>query len=67
MSDPLKPSVALIAKLGSVVVHAQEAFSPNAHPLDVEAIRGLAADPEITEWLSALQKQGLVPVKRATQ
>lgn len=64
MSDPLEPSVALLAKLGSIVQHADEALSDDGHAFDWTALRGLLADPDVTEWIGAMQKLAFVPVKR---
>ena len=64
MSDPFKPSVGLLAKLGSIVQHLDEASSPNGHDFDWIAIRSLLADREVTTWLDRMHDQGLLPVKR---
>ncbi len=34
------------------------------HPFDWTALQALLIDPEITEWLSQMQKAAFVPVKR---
>lgn len=44
--DPLKPSMTLLCKLGSIAVHAEEFLSPNADDLDLAAIRALLTDAE---------------------
>lgn len=62
--EPLKPSVGVLVKLGSFVRHVEEADSDNAHEFDWAAIRGLMADPEIREWMSAMDGMALLPVKR---
>ena len=62
MSDPLKPSVALLSKLGSIAVHVQEAMSKKGHPLDVEALRGLVHDSEVVAWIKAMGVY--MPVRR---
>jgi len=62
MSDPLKPSVALLSKIGSIVVHAEEFMSPGGHPFDLDAMRTLYGDPEVQEWI---EKMGaFLPRKR---
>jgi len=62
--NPLEPSLSLIVKLGSIVVHADEATSPGAHELDVRAIRAGLADEEVSEWLDKMNALALLPVKR---
>ena len=67
MSDephPLKPSISLLSKLGSIAVHVDEAASPNGHRLDASAIAALLRDPEVTQWLDAMRHMALLPVKR---
>lgn len=51
-NDPLKPSLSLLSKLGSIVVHADEALSPKGHEYDRLAIRSLIGDPEIQQWIA---------------
>jgi hypothetical protein len=59
------PPLRLLVKLGSIVVHADEATTPNAdHPLDVSAIRALLADDEVQRWLAQMHEEALLPVKR---
>jgi hypothetical protein len=57
-------SMSLLMKLGSIAVHAAEATSPGAHPADVAAIHGLISDPEVAEWLAAMDALSLLPVRR---
>ena len=63
-NDPLTPSVALLCKLGSLIVHADEGSGKNAHPSDVETFLGLLHDPEVVAWLDAMRALALLPVKR---
>lgn len=63
MSDPLKPDAQLLMKLGSIVVHADEATSPGSSSLDVDAIRSLVADPAVQAWVKDMG--ALLPVKRS--
>lgn len=65
MSDPFKPSVGLLAKLGSVAQHIDEATGADGHAFDMAAIRSLLADPEVSAWLDQMHKRGLLPVRRA--
>lgn len=64
MSDPLKPSLPLLIKLGSLIVHHEEAHSPTGHPFDLNAIKSLADDPEVRAWFEAMNKMAMLPVKR---
>lgn len=63
-ADPLRPAPALLAKLGSIIVHAEEAASPGGHPFDAEAIKALMDDAEVREWLQGMAKLAMLPVKR---
>ena len=64
MSDPLKPSVSLLVKLGSIVVHAEEMLSPDGHAFDRTAIQSGLQDAELQEWIAAMTKMAMLPVKR---
>lgn len=54
MSDPLNPSLTLLMKLGSIVVHADEALSVAGHPFDIESMKPLLADPEVKSWIKGM-------------
>lgn len=62
MSDPLKPSLSLLVKLGSIVVHTDEMFSPKGHYFDKITTRQLLADPEVQKWLKDMG--AYMPVRR---
>lgn len=64
MSEPLKPSVQLLVKIGSLVVHLEEAQSAKGHYVDQVAMEQLQNDPEVRHWFSAMTKLALLPVKR---
>lgn len=64
MADPLNPSVALLCKLGSVIVHADELLSPHGHHFDREALRAVLADPDVADWLRGMGDLALIPLKR---
>jgi hypothetical protein len=51
MADATKPNLPLLMKLGSIVVHADEALSAKGHTFDVEAMKPLLADPEVKQWI----------------
>ena len=62
--DPLHPPGALLIKLGSLIVHHEEAASKKAHPLDGLAIKNLREDPEVEAWMEAMARLALLPMKR---
>jgi hypothetical protein len=62
--DPLEPSAALLVKIGSALIHAEEYLSPDPHPLDLAAFEALMSEPEVTEWLGSMNALALLPVKR---
>lgn len=64
MSDPLKPQVTLLVKLGSLVVHVEEMLSAKGHHIDKTAIEGLLNDSEVKAWLKQMDKGAFLPVKR---
>lgn len=64
MSDPLKPSAALLCKLGSIIVHAEELTSPSGHIFDKHALNTLVTDAEVIEWMKAMRSMAMLPVKR---
>lgn len=64
MDNPLKPSIKLLCKLGSIITHSQEAMGDNAHEFDVIAIKSLLEDDEIKQWLSQMDELALIPKKR---
>lgn len=64
MSDVLKPSVKLLVKLGSVIVHVDELLSPHGHHYDRTAIQMLMGDSEVQEWIRGMDKMAFLPVKR---
>lgn len=66
MSDPLKPSVALLAKLGSIAAHVEEGVSKDGHPFDTTAAMALLTDPEVREWMQAMRKLSFLPQPRTT-
>lgn len=65
MADTLKPSVSLLVKLGSIVVHAEEYFSLGGHPYDKTALDGLLTDPEVREWRNQMDAMAFLPKKRS--
>jgi hypothetical protein len=63
-TDPLKPLLTLLVKLGSIVIHADEYLSPEGHPFDRQALVPLIRDPEVEKWIAAMHKQCFLPQKR---
>jgi hypothetical protein len=57
-----RPSLQLLSKLGSLIVHADETLSPDGRELDRRTFRDLLADPEVRRWMKAMGP--LLPVKR---
>lgn len=61
-TDPLKPSLSVLTKLGSIAVHADEMMSGEGHAYDRIALTGLLADAEVQLWIRAMGVY--MPVKR---
>jgi hypothetical protein len=64
MSEPLNPRPALLCKLGSIVVHAEELVSPKGHAFDHTALLMLCEDDEVQEWIQQMNAMAMLPVKR---
>lgn len=64
MSDALKPSMALQAKIGSLLIHAEEMCSDDGHEYDRAAFLSGMRDDDVLVWLGALAELSLLPVKR---
>lgn len=64
MHNPEQPSLSLLVKLGSIVVHTDEMMTPRRHAFDVITVRSLLSDPEVQEWIVAMGP--LLPVKRSS-
>lgn len=64
ISNPLNPSMSVLMKLGSAVVHAEELISVNGHGFDRAAFEQMVADPELQAWIKAMRREALLPVKR---
>ena len=52
--DPLRPSVSLLCKLGSIAVHAEEMVSPGGHHFDLAVLKALLETLEVREWIEAM-------------
>lgn len=64
MNDVLHPAASLLVKLGSILVHAEELLSPDGHHFDRIALQQLMQDPEVAEWLKAMDAMAFLPKKR---
>lgn len=64
MVDTYAPPIALLVKLGSIVVHVDEALSNHGHPFDIEALKALAADRDVQAWLAAMDAAAFLPIRR---
>jgi hypothetical protein len=64
MADVLKPSPALLCKLGSIIVHVEEGSGVDGHPFDEIALRGLLDDPEVKQWLDGMAASAFLLLKR---
>lgn len=61
----LAPSPALLAKLGSIIVHTSEGVSDGGHAFDWIAVDALIRDSEVQAWLDGMQRLALLPVTRS--
>ena len=57
-----KPSLTLLIKLGSIIVHADETLSPDGRNVDKDITLRLIADPEVQKWIKEMG--ALLPLKR---
>ena len=64
MVDVLKPTTALLCKLGSIAVHTREYLSFDGHDFDREVINSLLNDPELKAWLKEMDGLALLPKQR---
>ena len=62
----LAPMPSLLAKLGSIAVHADEMLSADGHPFDKTALQSLLHDPEVANWLKQMGAAAMVPKKRVS-
>lgn len=64
MADVKNPSLTVLVLLGSLAVHVEEYLSPDGNPVDRNAIETILLNPELKEYLEAMNKMALLPVKR---
>jgi hypothetical protein len=60
--DRYRPSPAVLIKLGSVAVHAEELVSEDGCEVDAIGIRNLMMDRDLRRWVKSMG--ALLPVKR---
>lgn len=60
----LNPSLTLLCKLASIVVHIEEKESANGHAYDKVALDSALNDPEVKLWVEQMTSFGFAPVKR---
>lgn len=63
-ANPLQPDTQLLAKLGSIIRHAEESLKGNRTPVDIRAAITGIEDPQVQEWLGAMDGLALLPVLR---
>lgn len=63
-ADPLRPTLSLLVKLGSIVVHVDEFLCEQGHYYDEVALEQMLQDPEVVAWVWEMTERGLLPVKR---
>ncbi len=60
----INPSVSVLCNLGSLYVHVEEMLSAKGHEYDIEAIKGILANPEVKTWIKEMDDSALLPKKR---
>lgn len=60
-----KPTLSLLAKLGAIIIHAQEFIEPGGHELDRYEIEIISRDADVQAWLKEGVEMGLLPRKRS--
>lgn len=65
--DPMKPSVTLLIKIGSAMIHAEEMVETKFKNLDFDlpGFQTITNDPEVIEWVKAMGP--MLPRKRSTR
>ena len=64
MAGILNPSPALLAKLGSIIIHVEEGRAAGGHAFDWHTVDVLCADPEVRGWLDGMEAMAMVPLRR---
>lgn len=58
------PTLATMAKVGSILVHVEEGRSQDGHDFDWAAVDALMADDDVQQFLKDLSALALLPRKR---
>ena len=64
MANPMKPTQALLTKLGQIIVHLDEYVETDLH-MELKIAREYLDDPEVETWIKEMQGKALLPVKRS--
>lgn len=64
MDDWSTPSLPLLVKIGSALIHAKEFMGTAGHPLDKTALDALLDDADVKEWLQRGVSASLLPMPR---
>ncbi len=64
-AEIIEPSLSLLCKLGSIIVHADEMLEPGGHDFDRTTLLTLLADPEVKDWIKGMGT--MLPLKRSTR
>ena len=59
-----RPSLTLLVKLGSLIVHADEAFGVDGRQLDVDVFKHAMKDQEVQAWIKEGVGMSFLPRKR---
>jgi hypothetical protein len=60
----LEPGPALLCKLASIAVHADELLSTDGYAFDKTALQQALKDEEVVEWIGQMTALAMAPVKR---
>jgi hypothetical protein len=69
-NGPLEPDASTLIKIGSLARHGEEIVRKirtddhGPHEVDLAAVEGLLSDPEVQEWMAAMDAKALLPVMR---
>lgn len=63
MSDALKPNMTLLVKIGSALIHFDEATSAEGRGVDMAIARRLLEDSDVRKWIKDMG--ALLPLKRS--
>lgn len=66
-SGHLHPTPSLLSKLGSIARHVEEHASADERDVDLDAARTLVQDPDVQEWMKAMDRLALLPVARKSE